>query len=295
MDNVSFLGQDCVVLENASLRLLVTRSVGPRILSLQLDGGENLFAELPDFVTDCPGSGIYHFRGGHRLWHSPEVPTRTYLPDDTPVQIEAIENGLNVTQDVEPKTGLQKSMKVELGAGSPCITVTHRISNTGLWPVTCALWAITQLRKDGLAILPQTCTDTGVLPNRSLALWPYTNPGEPNVTWGRYYVLVRASMSSAFKLGFSNPRGWLAYWWNGTLFVKRAAYNAQTEYYDFGSSSEFYCNDKFLELETLSPIVTIQPGAWAEHVETWELYNNIAEPQNENGVQALVDSLHLEA
>lgn len=293
MDSVSFLGQDCVVLKNDSLRLLVTRSIGPRILSLQFEGGENLFAELPDFVTDCPGSGPYHFRGGHRLWHSPEVPARTYLPDDSPVQIEAIENGLNITQDVEEKTGLQKFIKIQLGAGSR-VTVTHRIFNKGLWPVTCALWAITQLRKGGLAILPQTCTDTDVLPNRSLALWPYTHPGNPNVTWGRYYVLIRANMESAFKLGFSNPRGWLAYWWNGILFVKRAPYNDQADYYDFGSSSEFYCNDKFLELETLSPIVTIQPGASAEHVETWELYKNVAEPQNEKDVQALVDLLHLE-
>lgn len=295
MDNVSFLGQDCVVLENRSLRLFVTRSVGPRILSLQLDGGENLFAELPDFVTDCPGSGIYHFHGGHRLWHAPEEPARTYLPDDSPVAIEPIENGLIITQNIEQKTGLQKSITVQLDAETPQVVVTHRIANTGLWPVTCALWAITQLKKDGLAILPQTCVDTGVLPNRSLALWPYTNPGDPNVTWSRYYVLVRANMASAFKIGFPNPRGWLAYWWNGTLFVKRAPFNTQAEYYDFGSSSEFYCNDKFLELETLSPIVTIQPGAAAEHVETWELYNNIAKPQNEIDVQALVDSLHLEA
>jgi hypothetical protein len=134
-----------------------------------------------------------------------------------------------------------------------------------------------------------------VLPNRSLALWPYTNPGDPNVTWGRYYVLVRTEMEAAFKVGFSNPRGWLAYWRNGTLFVKRAPYDPQADYYDFGSSSECYCNDKFLELETLSPIVTLQPGTSVEHVETWELYKNIAEPQNETDVQALVDSLRLEA
>ena len=57
-----------------------------------------------------------------------------------------------------------------------------------------------------------------------------------------------------FKLGFPNPRGWLAYWRKGTLFIKRAAYFAQESYCDFGCSSECYMNEILVELETLSPM-----------------------------------------
>ncbi|HLO14704.1 MAG TPA: hypothetical protein VK206_07745, partial [Anaerolineales bacterium] len=63
MEIVNFLGQECCLLENDSLRLLVTRSVGPRISAFGFKGGENLFAELPDFVADCPGNGVFHFYG----------------------------------------------------------------------------------------------------------------------------------------------------------------------------------------------------------------------------------------
>lgn len=280
-------------MENGIIELLVTQSIGPRILSLGFANGENLFAELLDFVTDCPGTGTFHFYGGHRLWHAPEEPARTYLPDDAPVDISLFDHGLKVTQQTEPRTGLQKSIEITLTADSARVTLTHRIANHGLWDVTCAPWAITQFKTGGVAILPQTRTDTGVLPNRNLTLWHYTEMTDPNVHWGSNYILVRACMTSPFKIGFPNPRGWLAYWLNGTLFVKHADYNAQADYYDFGSSSECYSNDQFLELETLAPVTTIQPNAVAAHVETWDLYKDVDRPQNEKDAQALAEKLGL--
>lgn len=294
MDIVNFMGQECVALKNKSLSLLVTRSVGPRVLSLKFAEGENLLAELPDFVTDCPGTGTYHFYGGHRLWHAPEVPSRTYLPDDCPVDITPIENGLRATQALETQTGLQKSIDIQMQGDSASLVITHRLTNKSLWSVTTALWAITQLKPGGAGILPQAVEDTGVLPNRNLTLWPYTNPSEPNVKLGKNYILVHAKLTEPFKVGFPNPRGWLAYWLDGVLFVKRAAYQTQSAYFDFGSSSECYCNDKFLELETLSPITTIEPGADAVHVERWELYKDIERPNDEHDTQKLVERLELE-
>jgi hypothetical protein len=291
---VKFLGQNCFPLENGNLKLLVTQSVGPRILFLSFASSGNLLAELPDVAMDCPGTGTFHAYGGHRLWHSPEDPSRTYLPDDSPVEVTPVINGYLLAQDVEGKTGLQKSMEVRLVGDTPQVVITHCLSNHGLWPVTCSPWAITQLKTGGVAILPQVCEDTGVLPNRSLVLWPYTNMADPNVLWGQKYVILHANMTSAFKIGFQNPHGWLAYWLNGTLFVKRAKYEAQSAYFDFGSSSECYCNDKFIELETLSPICTLDPGASVTHVETWELYGNVDLPRDEKDAQSLVEKLGLE-
>jgi hypothetical protein len=294
METVNFLGQNCFSLENGTLKLLVAQSIGPRILSLSFNGCENLLAELPDFVTDCPGTGAFHFYGGHRLWHAPEELSRTYLPDDSPVKVVPGENGVLVTQDVEIKTGLQKSLEICLQVDVPRVVITHHLSNRGLWPVTCAPWAITQLKIGGVAILPQTSEETGVLPNRSLALWSYTNPSDPHVTWGQNYILVNVNVDAPFKVGFPNPRGWLAYWLNGVLFVKRAKYDAKSTYYDFGSSCEFYCNDQFIELETLAPTKTILPDTSVIHIETWELFGNVDRPRDEKDVQSLVVSLGLE-
>jgi len=294
METVNFLGLECYPLENESLKLLVTRSVGPRILSFGFKDGENLFAELPETVIDVPGGGTFRFYGGHRLWHAPEDPGRTYLSDDVPVDIAPLENGLTVTQKTEPQTGLQKTIEVRFPGNSPQVVITHHLTNHGLWPVTCALWALTQMKTGGTAVLPQVRQDTGVLPNRSLALWPYTDMLNPNVRWGSNYVLLDAELDSPFKIGFPNPRGWLAYWWNGMLFVKRSAYEAQAEYFDYGSSSECYCDHRFIELETVAPIRTIAPGETASHIETWELYRDVDRPRHQSDAQGLVEKLGLE-
>jgi hypothetical protein len=101
-------------------------------------------------------------------------------------------------------------------------------------------------------------------------------------------------MTSPFKIGFPNLRGWLAYWLEGMLFVKRAKYEARSAYFDFGSSSECYCNGRFIELETLVPIIMLAPGDSVTHVETWELHASVDRPHNEGDVQALVEKLGLD-
>ena len=294
MQTTRFLNFDCVPLTNDAISLLITQSVGPRIISLQFKGGDNLFAELPDFVTERPDGTLFHFYGGHRLWYAPENMPRTYYPDDRPVDVIPNSTGLSVTSPVEPEAGIKKSIQISLVEDKPQIIVRHTLTNRGLWPVECAPWAITQFRTGGVAILPQSREQVDFLPNRALALWPYTDIASPQVCWGNRYILVRAEMLSPFKVGFPNPHGWLAYWLDGTFFVKRASYDAQAEYYDFGSSSECYCNGKFIELETLAPISKLAPGESATHTETWELYADVDFPEDEDAAQQIVEKLRLE-
>jgi hypothetical protein len=288
MKTIEYLGLQCVELSNHWVTLWVTQSVGPRIIALKANGGRNLFASLPDTTLECPGRGAFHLHGGHRLWHAPEDPKRTYLPDDAPVAIQPLENGLQVQQDVEAETGIQKSLKIQLQPGSASVIVEHHLANWGLWPVTCAPWAITQVRPGGVAFLPQNLdliAQNPTLPNRNLALWPYTEINSPYITWGDALVLVRAEMAQGMlKIGFANPRGWLAYWLEGTLFIKRAAYHPGRDYYDFGSSSECYCNSQFLELETLGPVTIIEPGESAVHIETWEVVTGVPWPENPQNI-----------
>jgi hypothetical protein len=284
MKTIHYQNLDCVELSNNSIRLLVTRSIGPRIISLEVNGGENLFAELPGETLDCPGKGKFYFHGGHRLWHAPEDPRRTYLPDNDPVEITPLENGVKTQQRVETETGILKEMDIRLDAVKPVVEIEHRLTNQGLWPVTCAPWAITQLKPGGFAILPQNKTlwdNNPTLPNRNLTLWPYTNINSAHISWGNDYILIRAELQKELlKIGFPNPRGWLAYWRNKTLFVKRAQYQPDADYFDFGCSSECYCDDRFIEVETLGPIITLKPGETVRHTETWEIHVDIDLPEN---------------
>ncbi len=292
-----FAGHDCIKLENGALALWVTQSVGPRIIGLALPGGDNLLAELPDATLEYPGGGAFSLYGGHRLWYAPEDPQRTYLPDDAPVTVADTERGIVVTQPVEALTGIQKSLTISLPGRGPRVVIDHTIHNRGLQPVELAPWAITQLRPGGVAVLPQATTPTdehGVLPNRQIALWPYTPINSPHITWGDRYVFVEATMQNgALKIGFPNPVGWMGYALGDTFFVKHAAYRPDAAYFDRGSSSECYCNPRFLELETLGPRTTLASGESVTHRETWAIYAGVTVPPDEAAVQELVDQLEL--
>jgi hypothetical protein len=300
----SFAGYDCVKLENEALALWITRSVGPRIIGLALQGGESLFAVLPDDKTKRPDGSIFSFRGGHRLWYAPEDLHITYIPDDDPVGIDEVQDGLIVTQPVQAQTGIQKSLTITLPGQDACVIIDHTLRNESSHPAELAPWAITQFKPGGVGILPQVTgpvDEHGLLPNRQIALWPYTQIDSPHITWGDRFVFVEATMqdgplgkqSGALKIGFPNPIGWLAYAVDDTLFVKYAEYRPQAAYFDRESSSECYCNPRFLELETLGPRTTLAPGASVTHRETWVVYAGVSVQADEVAVEKLVKELGL--
>jgi hypothetical protein len=293
-----FVGQDCIKLENDALAVWATKSVGPRILGLALSGGENLFAELPDQTLDCPGNGVFHFYGGHRLWHAPEDPQRTYLPDDSPVDVSEIEAGVCLSQPTEVSSGIQKEISIRLPGTDAQVIVEHRLRNLGKWPVELAVWAITQLNTGGEAILPigaPTVDQYGARPNQHLALWPYTDLNSPHLRLGKQLIRLRADMTKgAFKLGFGNQSGWLAYLLGDTLFVKFAPYRPESGYYDYGSSSECYCSVRFIELESLSPRVTLAPGEVVSHREEWALFKGVFFPEDEASLIDVLKGLRME-
>ncbi len=279
MEKVTINNIECVEIGNERLSLLASLSVGPRVLSLKFKDNDNLFAELPDLTLDCPGTGLFHLYGGHRLWYAPEDPCITYLPDDNPVSVEAIENGVHITQDLEQQTAIQKELEIRLIDDKAEVEVRHTITNMGDQERTLAPWAITQLKPGGIGILPLFGggnPDNLTLPDRSIVLWPYTDINSQHIIWGNQQILIQSQVQEgALKVGFSNPAGWLAYWIEGTLFVKRAVFDSRAAYFDFGSSSQCYCNPHFIELETLAPIIKLAPEKSVEHIEQWQVYEDV--------------------
>ncbi|HTX92537.1 MAG TPA: hypothetical protein VMC09_15095 [Anaerolineales bacterium] len=286
-----FYGLPSLVLENEHLRLEYLAAAGPRIVRLGRQNQANLFAELPDFRIETP-LGPYSFLGGHRLWRSPELMPETYTPDGEGVVVEKIEQGVRLTQ--ASATGISKSIEVRLAADRAAVSLAHRLSNAGSGPVTLAPWALTMFRLGGVAILPQPVGNAdpqGLLPNRFTALWPYTQVNDPRLTWRDDFVLIHAAPAlPPVKIGYLNPHGWLAYWLDGTLF-RKVSHPAGGPYPDGGCNAESYCNDKFVELETLGALVTLEPGASTDLAETWELYSGLDVPFLTDEVRAALTSL----
>jgi hypothetical protein len=60
------------------------------------------------------------------------------------------------------------------------------------------------------------------------------------------------------------------------------------------SNCEVYVWNRFLEVETLGPLATLEPGAASVHVETWELHRVPGIEPTIKGVRAVVAELKLE-
>jgi len=273
---VVYEGYEAVEISNQNLSLWVTVSAGPRILGLSAFKEDNLLAVLPGAELDYPGEGSLKLIGGHRLWYAPEIPERTYIPDGNPVAWNPVDGGIELIQPVEQSTGVQKRILIEIDPTAARVTLTHTLSNQGNEPIELAPWAITQVRPGGVGVLPLETANAdphGLLPNREVVLWPYTQIQSEHLSLTDPAIFVHSTMSEgALKVGVSNPRGWIAYALAGQLFVKRSPYVAGGSYLDRGASSQIYCCKDFLELETLSPLVQLQPGEENSHIEYWEVY-----------------------
>ena len=177
----------------------------------------------------------YRIHGGHRLWHAPEDVERTYVPDDDPLTVTETDHGVTLEQPTEAETGIQKTMSLALDPEDAVVEVTHELTNDGLWPIELAPWAITVMRTGGTAVVPLTRGDPAAkLPDRSLALWPYTSLADDRLDVGDEVVTVDqdSAVEGRLKIGATAADEWAAYVTDGIGFVKEFAYDDGATYPD---------------------------------------------------------------
>lgn len=290
MDRIPYQGwQNCVRLSNGEVELIATADVGPRIMRFGFIGAENEFVEFPDDLGKTGGS-VHRMYGGHRLWHAPEDMVRTYVPDNDPLTVQELDGGgVRLTQPMEKTTFIQKEMDVTLVSKVNEVMIIHRMYNRGLWPVSLALWGLTQMARGGVGIFPlppRGSHSEHLLPSSRLAIWAYTDMSDPRWTWGKQFILLQQDPQQAApqKFGFTSKDGWMAYARKGHLFVKYFPPVEEKHYPDLGVNAEAFTNDEILELETLSPLVNVAPGESVEHIERWLLVKGIKEVRSEADV-----------
>jgi hypothetical protein len=202
------------------------------------------------------------------------------------VHIEARGDAIEMTEPVEALTGLEKKITLRMDASGTGVEVTHQIRNAGRQPYEFALWALTMMAQGGVAIHgfpPRGHHPKDLQPTNPLTMWPYTNLADPRLTLLQKYLVLRQDPKNtgySEKLGSYGRDAWGAYLLNGDLFVKQIHAEADPPAYpDFGCNFETYTEADFLEIETLSPIRKVAPGATAAHAERWSLHKNVHIPK----------------
>ena len=262
-------------LGNPFAELTITLDVGPRILDYRLRNAENIFHTVADQLGGC-GESMWRSRGGHRFWLAPESLELSYYPDnqavdyrEDPVTGEIIIDALQAT----PQPVL-KTLGIRLSPESSQVTVRHTATNQSDRSISVAPWGLSVMRPGGLEIIPQPPSGKhpeALLPDRKVVLWPYTDLRDKRWQLGTKFWTLRQTQSSPTKIGLAHREGWVAYLHKRMLFVKVIEYQADALYPDGGCNFETFTNDKMLEIESLGPLTTLEPGASVSHSEHWDL------------------------
>jgi hypothetical protein len=295
MERVEFNGwQDCVRLANDEIEIIVTSAVGPRIVRCGYIGEKNLFAEFEE-QKGGSGEAEWMIRGGHRLWIAPEADPLTYELDNAPIEVEEIPNGVRTNQPTDTLSGVHKTMDITLDPENNTVKVVHTLTNENEKAVECAPWALSVMAPDGMAVIPlpaRIAHADRLTHNQEWSLWGYTDFTDPRWTLGSRYLFFRQDRTRGpNKLGIAHREGWVGYLLDEFCFMKRFSFEEGATYPDGGVNFETFSNEEMLEVETLGPLVTLEPGASVSHAEEWQLSRSVAFVETEDDADAYVKPL----
>jgi len=282
----TFRDSRAIELKTSRLHLVAPVEYGPRLMHFGAASGGNLLLQMED---EEPGgaSGEYCFRGGHRLWHAPEHPVRTYQPDNDALHLETLENGFLLRQPVERDTGIVKQVEVRAVADDT-LRVRHFLTNDGKEPFKGAPWALTMFRGGGRCVMPLPPKGEhprDLLPGFSFVQWPYADLSLECWKFSRSFIGIEIpKVPSPQKVGLSSWPGWIGYWLEGVAFVKFVSTDPRAVYPDFGCQMEVFSDGKMIELETLGGLTDIAPGETVTHDEYWTIIEGLPEPKSEGEV-----------
>lgn len=273
----------CLCISNGVIEAYVTIDIGPRIIRFGYVGEQNIlcsnrkaFGPKDDKeFTDYYGEGKrWENLGGHRIWVSPESYPETYYPDLEPVDYELTEYGAVFTPAPEKENGVAKSLEIKMDPDDANMQVTMKIKNISDGDKTFSVWGLSVSEKGGTLVIPMNTNDTGLLSNRIISVWPYTDMSNDRIYWGSRYVTLRQDgrYDQPIKLGFDLNCGTVYYCLGDDIFCKSFDTNHPTAAYpDGGCSFETYTNNSMIEVESLGELKTVKSGETSELTESWSL------------------------
>jgi len=268
-----FPGSDTAVqLSSGQAQLSIATAYGPRIMALHLSGHPNVF--FTDDGTQMPDAkNGYRFYGGHRLWIAPETPERSMQPENEPVTVQQVDQGITVLAPAD-RYAIQKRLSV-FALGNETFRVEHQLQNLGAYGVNLAPWALSMLAPGAQVIFPQPPFESHahrLTPTRPIVTWGYTDLLDQRYTWGAALATLQQDPNrGATKVGTFVKEGYAAAQIGDQLLIKLWNVDQDATYTDMGCNFETFTNQQMIEIETLGAYRLLEPGESVIHTETWQL------------------------
>ena len=289
---------------NRCAELYATTDIGPRIVDFRFTGRDNVFY-LRTSELGRSGEPDWVFRGGWRLWSAPESRETTYVPDNTACHVECDGDWrIRLTSPHLPNTPVQKSVEICLSPEQPRVRITSTLTNISPRSLTCSAWSLSVMQPGGRALVPLDIGNpTAFADVRRVILWSYARWQDPRYIIGDTLVQVdhrlvptaqpagsRRRLDES-KIGVDSAQGWAGYLRGDILYLKQFEHVAGGSYPDGGSTIEVYSNAEFLELENLSPLVTLAPGEDLNYSEEWALFASVPLEGNDREIAHTIAAL----
>lgn len=293
---------DCLKLSNDKTELIATVEIGPRIIKFGKKDGPNEFfedtedksKEMANDLLEYYGNnkGGWHIYGGHRLWVAPESFPETYYPDNRKVDYEIIDNGFVLKQEPQIENGIQNKIKIEMSKEG-IVDVSHYITNISKKVKELAPWSLSVMAVGGLMVIPVNKRNSGLLHNMNISVWHYTDLNDDRLDFGTDYIKIKSTKETSrnFKLGVSVESGYVLYFNNNNMFVKRfEEFKDKNKYPDNNVNFEAYTCNSYTEIETLGKLIKLKPDDTVCHKEAWQLVTDIAEPSTDKEISNIIET-----
>ncbi len=291
-----------VIISDGVTEAYITVDIGPRIIRYGFIGEQNMLNDTMHSTEEKTGGAAfdkYYYKGaywynygGMRLWFSPESTPGSYYPDNDPVEYVLTDKGAIFMPMPQKENGVQYKITVEYEKGK--LAVTSEITNISKKPKKFAVWALSVSALGGTLIIPQSRTDTGLLHNRQISVWPYTDLRDKRLYLGNKYVtLVQKKIDKAIKIGFNVVDKKVYYALKNTVMTHEIPFVKDALYPDNNINFETYSCKTFTEVEVLSPLKEIAPGESNTLKEYWSLAKTDKKlnPKNEEEIEEYIKSL----
>lgn len=294
-----------VAITNGIIEAYVTVDIGPRIIRFGYVGSQNVMND-DRTALGCLEDDKYHAFfgdgrrwesfGGYRVWVTPEGYPETYTPDDRPVAYEVVGDSVVFTALPDEEVGILKTVTIKMDADSANMSVNAKVKNISGKEKEFAVWVISVCAANGNLVIPMNTKDTGLLHNRAISIWPYTDLSDSRLYFGKKYVVVSQDVNATCpcKLGFDLDDGTVHYVLGDDVFTKRYdAKHGELPYPDGDCSFETYTNKVMIEVESLSDIKKVPDGGYNEITEYWSLAKKPCEVdfKNDASIAEFIDKI----
>lgn len=258
----------CLFLDNGVIEVGIPLDFGLRVCHFSFLGEQNVFFEQPNDMTELATPDGWRVRGGHRMWLAPES-ADVYAPDNDPISVERIPNGVRITQNEDTVLHAIKQFTLILDGES--VRITHRLTNTGETR-TCSLWAISVMASGGVERIPLALREGGYDPLHRFAIWDHTSLGDVRADYRKdEIILTHMPIDARYKLAVGHPAADVTYTLPYAIFVKHYDLKTNMTYPDGDASFETFLCRHMTEVESLSPLYILETGESATHDEVWTL------------------------